>query len=101
MTSSREIKPKYKTYLFLCNENKAVYKILASKKDWKSGDSVTLPPLRVCANSDMLYGMKVIVRLYRFPIIYGKSGYIPKKTYKIKVRKDKAIILTIHKTTKK
>lgn len=83
MSSHHKPSRRIKTYLFLCNENKPVYRILASR-DWKNGDTVTLPPLRVSAGKKDLYGGIYVVYLYKVPKIYGSSGYLPKKKWRIK-----------------
>lgn len=78
-------KPKYKTYMFHTDENNKAYKILSSH-DWTTGDTVTLPPIRLRSDKSRIYGDQYIVYLYRTPIIYGNSGYLNKTTYLIKVK---------------
>tara|TARA_R100001163_G_C5067292_1_gene206292 strand:+ start:1512 stop:1802 length:291 start_codon:yes stop_codon:yes gene_type:complete len=73
---------KYKTYLFLCNENKPVYHKLISR-NWSVGDVIVLPPLRVRAKESRLYGNKYYIYLSKMPTIYGESGWLPKAAYKV------------------
>lgn len=77
--------PKFKCYMFHTDENNRAYKILAAR-DWYDGDTVILPPIRVGSKDTRIYGNKYIVYLYRVPIVYGNSGYLDKKAYKIKVK---------------
>lgn len=73
---------KYKTYLFICPENRVAYRRLASR-DWKGGELVILPDIRVRAEHSLLFGNEYYLYLAKMPTIYGKSGYLPKGGYRI------------------
>jgi hypothetical protein len=80
-TITRRVK-KYKTYLFDCQENREVYRLLAAR-DWSQGDLVVLPPIRVRGEKALLFGNEYYIHLAKVPTIYGDSGYLGKGGYLI------------------
>lgn len=70
-------------YLFECPENAVIHKRL-SARPWINGSTVILPPLRITGTRQKMRHQYFIVQLYRPPVNYKNSGYIPQRKYQIK-----------------